>query len=179
MRERCTGGSRPIGWLAIDDVQGTALALRAGSVECGVLRFGQKSTDVRRCDSEMNPAQGEGLAAVAVGEQSEVADLDEACGQDVKQEPADELDGIEGHDCTVVVMSGVPPAKAYPAVLDAEKSSIGNGHTVRVASQILEHMFGAAEGRLGADHPLSLAQGTKQRVKCRRLRERSQRTGEA
>ena len=27
---------------------------------------------------EMDPAQGEGLAAVAVGEQSEVADLDEA-----------------------------------------------------------------------------------------------------
>jgi len=31
----------------------------------------------------MDPAQGEGLAAVAVGEHAEVADLDEAGGQDV------------------------------------------------------------------------------------------------
>jgi hypothetical protein len=51
----------------------------------------------------MGPAQGEGLTAVAVGEQAEVADLDEAGGQNVKQEAADELDCVEGHDCTTVV----------------------------------------------------------------------------
>jgi hypothetical protein len=39
----------------------------------------------------MAPTEGEGLAAVAIGEQAEVADLDEACGQDVEQEAADEL----------------------------------------------------------------------------------------
>jgi hypothetical protein len=37
-------------------------------------------------------------SAVAVGQQAEVADIDEARGQDVEQEAADELDRIEDHD---------------------------------------------------------------------------------
>ena len=110
----------------------------------------------------MAPAQGKGLAAVAVGEQTEVADLGEACGQDMEQEAAYELGCIEGHDRTAVVMSGVPPAKADLSVVEAEESSVGDGDTVGVAGQVLEHVFRTAEGRLGVDHPLSLTQGTKQ-----------------
>ena len=49
---------------------------------------------------EMDPAQGEGLTAVAVGEQTKVAEFDEAGRRDVKQKAADELDRVEGHDCT-------------------------------------------------------------------------------
>jgi len=59
-------------------VQGAAFALGTGSVERGLLRFGEQCVAVRGGSVEMDPAQGEGLAAVAVGEQSEVADLDEA-----------------------------------------------------------------------------------------------------
>ena len=70
-------------------MQSTELALRAGSVECGCLRFSQQCVVVRGDGVEMAPAQGEGLAAVAVREQAEVADLDEAGRQDVKQEAAD------------------------------------------------------------------------------------------
>ncbi len=62
-------------------MQSTALALGTGSVECGLLRFGQQCVDVRRGGVEIDPAQGEGLAAVAVGEQSEVSDLEEAGGR--------------------------------------------------------------------------------------------------
>ena len=148
----------PTGQLASDHVQGAAFALGTGSVECGLLRFGQQCADVRGGGVEMDPAQGEGLAAVAVGEQSEVADLDEACGQDVEQEAADELDRIEGHDAAAVVVSGVPPAEAHLSVVEAEQSSVGDGDAVGVAGQVLQHMFGSAEGRLGVDHPLSLAQ---------------------
>ena len=81
----------------------------------------------------MDPAQGEGLAAVVVGEQSEVADLDEACGQDVEQEAADELDRIKLHGAAAVVMSIVPPAEAHLAVIEAEQSSVGDGNPVRIA----------------------------------------------
>ena len=86
-------------------MQGAALALGTGSVECGLLRFGQQCAADRGGCVEMAPAEREGLVAVAVGEQSEVANLHEACGQDVEQEAADELDGIEGHDRTAVVVS--------------------------------------------------------------------------
>jgi hypothetical protein len=88
-------------------VQGAAFALETGSVQCGLLRLGKQCADVRGGGVEMAPAQGEGLAAAAVGEQSEVADLHKACGQDMEQETPDELDSVEVHNGTAVVMPGV------------------------------------------------------------------------
>jgi hypothetical protein len=66
---------------------------------------------------------------------------------------AGELDRVEGHDAAAVVVSGVSPAEAHLSVVKAERSSVGDGDTVGVAGQVLEHVFGAAEGRLGVDHP--------------------------
>ena len=106
----------------------------------------------------MEPAEGKRLTAVAVGEQSEVADLDEAGRQDMEQEAADELDRIEVHDAAAVVVPGVPPAEAHLSVLEAEEPSVGDGDPVGVAGQVLQHMFGSAERRLGVDHPLCSAQ---------------------
>jgi len=160
-------------------MQGAALALGTGPVECGPLRFGQQCAAVRGGGVEMAPAQGEGLAAVAVGEQSEVADLDEASGQDVEHEAADELDCIEGHDVAAVVMPGVSPAEAHLSVVEADKPSVGDGDTVGVAGQVLQDVFGTTEGRLGVDHPLLATQCREQGVKCTRLREPSQRAREA
>ena len=114
----------------------------------------------------MTPTEGQRLTAVAVGEQSEVADLYEAAGQNMEQETANELDSIEAHDAAAVPMSGVSPAEAHLAVFEAEQSSVGDGNPMRVAGQVLQHMLGAAERGLGVDHPLRSAQGTKQRVKC-------------
>ena len=114
----------------------------------------------------MKPTESQRLSAVAVGKQSEVADLDEAGRQDMEQETADELDRIELHDAAAVVVSGIAPAKAHLAVVEAEQSSVGDGNPVRVARQVLQHMFGSSERRLGVDHPLSPAHVAKQRVKC-------------
>src|ERR1700678_2109106 len=114
----------------------------------------------------MESAESERLASVAVGEQSEVADLDQAGGQDMEQEAADELDSFEAHDAVPVAMPGVPPAEAHLSVFEAEQPSVGDGDAMRVAGQILQHMFRSSEGRLGVDHPLCSAQGAKQSVKC-------------
>ncbi len=65
---------------------------------------------------EVQSAKRECPSAIAVSEQAEVADLDEARGQDVEQEAADELDRIEGHDLDAVVVFRVAPAEAYLAV---------------------------------------------------------------
>ena len=78
-----------------------------------------------------------------------------------------------------VVMPGVPPAEAHLAVVEAEESSVGDSDPVRVACQVLQHMLGSSERRLGVDHPLSPAQAAKQRVKCAWRREFSQCAGEA
>ena len=113
----------------------------------------------------MDSAQVQCPMAVAVGKQSEMADLDEASRQDVKQEAADELDRIELHDAAAVVMPGVSPAEAHLAVLEAEESSVGDGDSMCVVGQILQHMFGSSERRLGVDHPLSPAHVSKQSMK--------------
>src|ERR1700678_4525329 len=114
----------------------------------------------------MESAESERLASVAVGEQSEVADLDQAGGQDMEQEAADELDSFEARDAAAVAMPGVPPAEAHLSVFEAEQPCVGDGDAMRVAGQILQHMFRSSEGRLGVDHPLCSAQGAKQSVKC-------------
>ena len=85
------------------------------------------------------------MAAVSVGKQPEVADLDEAGRQDMEQEKADELDCIEGHDAAAVAMTGVAPAEAHMSVFEAEESSVGNGNPMRVAGQVLQHMFVASQ----------------------------------
>lgn len=112
----------------------------------------------------MGPAQVQCPAAVAVGEQSEVADLDEAGRQDMEQEAADELDRIEVHAAAAVAMTGVSPAKADLSVLEADESSVGDGDPMGVSGQIFQNMLGSAKRRLGIDHPLSSSEASEQRI---------------
>jgi len=141
--------------------------------------MGEQSGCVGSGGVEMKPAEGKGPAAVAVGEQTEVTNFDEACRQDVEQKAADELDRIESHDPDAVVVPGVAPAEAHLAVVETEESSVGNSDAMGIAGQVLQHVFGSAEGRLGIDHPLFSAQGMEQRVEGAGRGEFSQPAGEA
>jgi hypothetical protein len=84
----------------------------------------------------MKPRQSQRLSAVAVGKQSEVANLDETCWQDMEQEAADELDRIEVHDAAAVAMTGVPPAEAHLSVVEAEEPSVGDGYPNRNSNSV-------------------------------------------
>jgi hypothetical protein len=114
----------------------------------------------------MDSAESQRLTPVAVGKQPEVANLDETGGQDMEQEAADELDCIGLHDAVAVVVPGVPAAEAHTVVIEAEESAVVDGDAVPVAGQVLQHIPGSAERRLGVDHPICSAQGAKQRLKC-------------
>jgi transcription elongation GreA/GreB family factor len=85
-----------------------------------------------------------------------MADAVEAIGQAVEQEAPDELVGVERHDLRLVVMTIVLPAEADPAIGQADQAGVGDGDAVRVAAEIRQHLFGAAEGRLRVDYPLGL-----------------------
>ena len=54
-------------------------------------------------------AKPEGLGAVAVREESEVADFDETEGEDVEKETADEFYCMEGHNLEAFAVLRVPP----------------------------------------------------------------------
>src|SRR5438270_10373536 len=52
------------------------------------------------------------------------------------------------------MVSGVAPTKSDLPVGKRDQSMVGNGDTVGVAAEILEHILGAGEGWLGVDHPV-------------------------
>ena len=79
----------------LDDVHASAAArarcrqdARLVSGRLGGLRFGR-----RRCHGQQLARPGDGLGAVAVGEQAVMPDAMEALGQDVQQESADVASG--------------------------------------------------------------------------------------
>jgi RND superfamily putative drug exporter len=71
-----------------------------------------------------------------------------------------------------------------PLNFDIRKASAddvqrGESLVIPATLALLLVAFGSAEGRLGIDHPLSLAQGVEQGVKCTRLGKCSHSSGEA
>jgi hypothetical protein len=61
--------------------------------------------------AEQSAAAFERIAPSAVGEESEVPDADQAAGQDVKEEAAQELMGRNGHDLFLAAVGIIPPTK--------------------------------------------------------------------
>ena len=99
-------------------------------------------------------AQRQESSASPVGEEPEVADADEAFGEQMQQEATQELIQRQGHNLLGIVMSRVAPAKGDLAIGERDQAVVGDGDAMGVAAQILEHVLGASEGRLAVDHPV-------------------------
>ena len=104
--------------------------------------------------AKQSTAAYEHTATPAVGEKSEVADADQALGQNVDQEAAQELICGDRHDLLLAAVRIVFPAKRDPIILERHQSMVGDGDAVRIASEIVQNMLGAAEGWLGIDDPV-------------------------
>jgi hypothetical protein len=99
--------------------------------------------------------EGKFVAALAIGQEPELADTLEAAWQDVQEETADELVSRESHGPLLITTDIVFPAKSNVAVLKCEQAVVGDGHPVSVAAQISQDLFWSTEGRLGIDPPLT------------------------
>lgn len=86
---------------------------------------------------------------MTVGHEAEVPDTVEAGRQDVEQEAAHELAGVEGHDLVASLAAVVLPAEADLAVGHADEPAVGDGDAVGVAPEIRQHLLGPAERALG------------------------------
>jgi len=69
-----------------DDRQRAAFTAGTTTIEGGPLRIGEKVAMVRSQRLEVLAAKGERQSAIAVGQQTEVADLDEAGRQHMQEE---------------------------------------------------------------------------------------------
>src|SRR5215471_12391288 len=95
--------------------------------------------------------------AVSIAHEPVVADAVESTGEYVKEESADELLGCESHEFLLIVVSIVPPVKADLTVFDIHDAMIGNRHPVRVTPDVVHHLLGSGERRLGVDDPFDIA----------------------
>ena len=127
------------------------------------------ATVLRHLGPEQVPDPGDIGRSVAVSEEAVVADAVLALGQDMDQEPADELVCLQGHGC-------VPPGTVDAVVLDAEgdaalihadQSAVGDRDAVRVARQVCQHRSWSGEGLLGIDDPVDFAQRLQESVEDR------------
>jgi hypothetical protein len=103
--------------------------------------------------SQEGAAEGEVRRPATIGEPAEVADADEAVGDDVEEEPPEKLVDIEVHDLHAVAVGVVAPAEADPAVSQREEPVVGERDAVGVATEVGEHVLGASEGRFAVDDP--------------------------
>src|SRR5262249_126454 len=89
---------------------------------------GWVSTEQRACTSDVG-------GAVAAGKQAVMADAVEAFGQDVGEEPADELVGVQCHRLPPVgpVDAVILPAESDAVVVGGDQSTIGDGDAVGIA----------------------------------------------
>ena len=83
-----------------------------------------------------------------MGQKTEVPDADEAGGKQVEQEAAQELLDRERHQALLIAVGGVSPAKGDLVVGQGDEAMVGDGDAMRVASEVVENMLRAAEGRL-------------------------------
>ena len=103
---------------------------------------------------EQQAAAQQRSGSLAVGEEAEVADTDQAFGQNVDEEPSEELVGREGHDHLLAVSCIFLPAEGDLIVLEADEAMVRDGDAMRVAGKIVENVFGSTERRLGVDDPV-------------------------
>jgi hypothetical protein len=87
-------------------------------------------------------------------------------------EAAEELFVGKRHYAALAVMGVVLPSKADAAVVHRQEAMIGNGHTMGVASQVLEDVIRAAERLFGVDHPILPKESAHERGEGFLLRQR-------
>ena len=85
--------------------------------------------------AEQRAAALERSGTAAVGEEAEVADADQAFGQDMDEKAAQELLGGNGHDLVLAAVSIVSPAEGDAMVLESHEAMVGDGDAMGIAAR--------------------------------------------
>ena len=64
----------------------------------------------------------------------------------------------DGHDLVLAAVGIVSPAEGDSLVFERHQAMVGDGDAMSVAGQIVENLVGTAEGRLGIDDPVLVAE---------------------
>ena len=75
-------------------------------------------------------------------------------GSTCRKKRQQEVYGVEGHDALLAAVGIIAPEEADALAVEGGDAVVGDGHAMGVAAKVAQHMFGAAEGRLGMDVPV-------------------------
>ena len=110
--------------------------------------------------AKQSEAERQELRSLAVCEEPEVADADEAARHEVQEEAAKELVCGQAHDALPVVVRGVPPAEADLAIREGDQPAVRDADAVGIGAKIAQSVLGSAEGPLGVDDPVVTEQNS-------------------
>ena len=102
----------------------------------------------------MKASECEQGRTVGTGEIAEVADADEASGQDMLAKAAQELGCGESHDALLVAVGIVSPSEGHIVTIEAKQTLVADGHTVGVTAKVTKHSFGLPKSGFGIDDPV-------------------------
>jgi hypothetical protein len=104
------------------------------------------------CCTQQLEAQGQGRSAPSARQETEVPNAYEALREQMQQEAAQEL--IVGQSGELLLVGGIAPAEGDLAIGKGNQAMVGDGHTMGVAAEIVQHILGTTEGAFQVDHPI-------------------------
>src|SRR4029077_12394955 len=113
-----------------------------------------------------------------IGQESEETDGDEAAGQNMEEETAQELLRGQCHLPLLIAVSIILPAKSNLVAVEGHEAVVGDGHAMSVTGEIAQHMKGTAERWLGVDDPVLTEQWTQEGAEGLFVLERLENSGE-
>jgi hypothetical protein len=112
---------------------------------------------VARSHAQQLPAMLQLLFAVSIAQEPVIANAVESTRENVEKESADELLGRESHALLLIVVAVIAPVELNLPILDICDPMIGNRDPVRVTADVIHHLLGSGERRLGVDDPFHVA----------------------
>ena len=99
---------------------------------------------------------------MTVGQEAKGTDANEAAGQHMQQETAQELLRTERHHSLLITVGIILPAESNLIMLEGHEAMVSDGHAMGIAGEIAEDMMGTAERGFGIDDPVLTEQGTQE-----------------
>jgi len=125
----------------------------------------------RWLDLQHGAAAFEVLVLVAVAEKAEVSDTDEAVGEHVQEESADELRGMDLLGAPLAASLVVLVAEDDVVVFHAQQALIGDRDAMGVTCEVLDDGLRSAKRFLGEDDPVLGAESIEEGLKADRVAE--------
>ena len=98
--------------------------------------------------------EGQKLLPAPIREEAGKSNPDEPARQDMEQEAAQELFGGNRHLALLAAVSVILPSEGDLAVGNGDETVIGDGDTMGIAGQVMQHMLRPSEGAFRIDHPI-------------------------